>query len=86
MEDETLQSIRYSTFGQTASALNLRGTARNYEGIALQSIVFSQDQRVKDFVFSELNADAAGRVGFNLKLDLDPSLFNYADHLLTASP
>ncbi|MBI2100517.1 MAG: hypothetical protein HYT47_00635 [Candidatus Vogelbacteria bacterium] len=84
LEDETLQTIRYASFSQTGASLNLRGSARNYEGIALQSIVFSENSRVKDFVFSDLNVDAGGRVNFNLKLEVDPKLLNYLDALLSA--
>ncbi|MBI4136247.1 MAG: hypothetical protein HY481_01715 [Candidatus Vogelbacteria bacterium] len=84
LEAETLQTIRYSSFGQTGSSLNLRGSARNYEGIALQSIIFAGNSRVKDFVFSDLNADAGGRVSFSLKLEVDPKLLNYFDDLLSS--
>lgn len=86
LEDETLQSIRYSSFNQDGANLTLRGAARNYEGIALQSIVFSGHRTVKDFVFSDLNADAAGRVSFSLKLDLDPILLSYAAIIIPPWP
>ena len=84
LEDETLQSIRYSSFSQIGSSVTLRGLARNYEGVALQSIIFADDERVTDFVFSDLNVDATGHVSFNLKLDLDPSLFSYGNYLASS--
>ncbi len=87
LEDQTLQTIRYSSFSQTGASLNLRGSAQNYEGIALQSIIFAENSRVensrvKDFVFSDLNVDAGGRVNFSLKLEVNPKLLNYFDDLL----
>lgn len=87
LEAETLQSIRYTSFNQTGASLNLRGSAANYEGIALQSIIFAADRRrVKDFVFSDLNADVGGRVAFNLKLDLDPQQLSYFEALSSELP
>ncbi|MBI2097580.1 MAG: hypothetical protein HYT46_01435 [Candidatus Vogelbacteria bacterium] len=85
LEAETLQTVRYSSFSQTGPGLTLRGSAKNYEGIALQSIIFSEDRRVADFIFSDLNIDSAGRVSFNLKLDLAPAVLSYFGDL-TAEP
>ena len=64
--------------------MNLRGSAKNYEGIALQSIIFAENSRVKDFVFSDLNVEAGGRVSFSLKLEVDPKWLNYFDDLLSS--
>ncbi|MEK7552590.1 MAG: hypothetical protein AAB505_00585 [Patescibacteria group bacterium] len=89
LEDETLQSIRYSSFSQNGAGLTLRGMARNYEGIALQSNVLSdlvESRRLTDFVFSDLNADNAGKVGFNLKVDLNPELLTYAATVIPPLP
>lgn len=82
LEEKTLQTIRYSSFSQTGTSLTLRGSAKDYEGIALQSIIFAGNSLVKDFVFSDLNVDASGRVNFSLKLEVDSKLLNYFDDLL----
>lgn len=82
LEDETLQSVRYTSLNQTGTTLDLKGVAKSYEGVALQSIeFFEQPQVVENFLFSDVNADATGNVGFSLKLTLNPSLFSYVKNL-----
>ena len=71
IEGETLKSIKYTSFSQTGVDLNLNGVARNYEGVALQSIELSKNPLIKDFIFSGVNADQQGNVSFALKLTLD---------------
>ena len=87
LEEQTLKSIRYTSLTQTGASLTLRGQARDYEGVARQSIVFMAANRdIEDFVFSDLSADAAGRVSFNLKLDLNPKLLSYSEALISSLP
>ncbi len=82
LEDETLQSIKYTSLGQTGTTLDLKGVARSYEGVALQSIeFFKSPQLIESFLFSDVNADATDNVGFSLKLTLNPSLFSYVKNL-----
>ena len=82
LEDETLQSIKYTSFSQTGPVLDLKGVAKSYEGVALQSIELAGNQLIEDFIFSDVNADQEGNVGFTLKLTLDPSLFSYVKNLI----
>lgn len=82
LEKETLQSIKYTSLNQTGVILNLKGVAKSYEGVALQSMEFSNNQLITNFVFSDVNADLAGNVSFSLKLTLDPSLFSYVKNLV----
>ena len=87
LEDQTLKSIRYTGLTQAGASLTLRGLARDYEGVARQSIVFGAAYpTIQDFVFSDLSADATGRVSFSLKLDLDPKLLSYSDFINPALP
>jgi len=82
LERRTLQSIRYNSFSQQGETLNIRGTAANYEGIALQSNIFAKEQVAKDFVFSDLNTTSSdNRVGFNLQIEFSPLLFSYKAEL-----
>ncbi|HEY4476684.1 MAG TPA: hypothetical protein VJB69_01760 [Candidatus Paceibacterota bacterium] len=85
IEEQTLQSIKYTSFNQMGNTLDLRGVAKSYEGVALQSIEFANNQAlglIETFVFSDVNADQAGNVGFTLKLTLAPSLFSYLKNLV----
>lgn len=87
LEEQTLQSVRYTSLNQTGANLTLRGQARDYEGVARQSIVLmAADREVEDFVFSDLSADATGRVSFNLKLDLNPKLLSDSETLIQTLP
>ncbi len=81
LEDETLRSVKYTSLNQTGNMLDLKGVARSYEGVALQSIEFSESPMVEDFIFSDVNADATGDVGFSLKLTHDPTLLSYVKNL-----
>ena len=81
LEDQTLQSVKYTSFSQTGATIDLKGVAKSYEGVALQSIELANNQSVKDFVFSDVNADQAGNVSFSLKLTLDSALFSYVINL-----
>lgn len=85
LEDQTLRSVKYTSFNQTGNIVDLKGVAKSYEGVALQSIELekelSNSRLVKDFVFSDVNADQAGNIGFTLKLTLDPILFSYVKNL-----
>ncbi len=85
LETQTLKSIKYTSFSQTGTVFDLKGAAKSYEGVALQSIEFANEingsRLIKDFVFSDVNADQTGNVNFSLKLTLDPSLFSYVKNL-----
>lgn len=81
LEEQTLQSIKYTSLNQTGAVLDLKGVAKSYEGVALQSTELANNLLVKDFVFSDVNADQQGNVGFSLKLTIDPSLFSYVKNL-----
>src|SRR3989344_680347 len=43
LEAQTLQSIKYTSFNQTGTVLDLKGVAKSYEGVALQSIEFANE-------------------------------------------
>ena len=81
LENETLQSIKFTSFNQTGTTLDLKGVARSYEGVALQSNELAGNRLIESFVFSDVNADTLGNVSFSLKLTLVPSLFSYVKNL-----
>ncbi len=82
LETETLQSIKYASFSQTGRDIDLKGVAKSYEGVALQSNELNDNQLVETFIFSDVNADQNGNVNFSLKMTLDPSLFSYVGNLM----
>jgi hypothetical protein len=74
----TLETVRYTSVDYNNGTLNIVGTARSYEDIAVQSHVFDEERLIKSFIFSDLNLDGQGNVIFKLVVNLDPRVLKYA--------
>ena len=81
LEEQTLQTVRYNSLSYNGGKIDLQGSARSYESVALQSDVFADDVRVKDFIFSNLGANETGNVSFSLKLEIDPGILSFVKYL-----
>ncbi len=81
LEAQTLITVRYNSMNYSAGKLDIRGQARSYESIALQSIEFGKDPWVTNFIFSDLALDNVGNVSFSLKMDIDTELLSYVNNL-----
>ncbi|OHB24227.1 MAG: hypothetical protein A2542_02455 [Parcubacteria group bacterium RIFOXYD2_FULL_52_8] len=87
LERATLPSVRFRSFKYEYSdsapiGLKLTGVAQNYKSVALQSDVFTASgtaRPLNDIVFSDLNLDAQGGVGFNFTATVDPRLLSYRE-------
>mgnify|MGYP001601291959 CR=1 FL=1 len=83
LEDLTLKSVRFTKFTYEIPAdtgvltVKMTGSARSYTSIALQSDMLGRNKYFKDVVFSNLQLDAAGNVGFDLEFSIDPAFLNY---------
>jgi hypothetical protein len=55
----------------------MSGSASSYTSIALQSDMFGRNKYFQDVVFSNLQLDSAGNVGFDLEFTVDPAYVNY---------
>jgi hypothetical protein len=78
----TLQSVSFRDFSFKSNPDNsinvsMKGYAKNYPSIAVQSDVFGKTQYLKDVIFSDLNPDTTGNYGFTFSANLDPNLINY---------
>jgi hypothetical protein len=78
----TLQNVQYKsmdlkTVGDTVT-VTLKGIARSYASVALQSEAFNKTKGIKNPIFSELNLDQNGNIIFTVTSDLDPDVFNYS--------
>ncbi len=84
LEATTLRSIQYKDFSYTTKAgdasskepsliVDIRGTAKNYSTIALQSDAFSTNSLIKNPVFSNLTIDEKTRT-VNFKLTFSVSM------------
>ncbi len=87
--DSMLQTVRFSDLNYVSDTngkitLTARGQAVNYDSIAFQSDVISQKRFIKNPVFSDLNLDQSGNVGFNFNATVDPQLLFYKNNLPNA--
>ncbi len=57
----------------------MRGEAKNYAYVAVQSDILDADKYVLDHIFSNLSLDGVGNVTFDLFMTLDPTLVYYKD-------
>ncbi len=85
LEELTLKSVRFSKFayeigedGKTVT-VEMSGQARSYTSIALQSDMFGRNKYIQDVVFSNLQLDPQGNVGFNLSFNVDPAFLNFTN-------
>ncbi|MCU0660618.1 MAG: hypothetical protein MUD00_03365 [Candidatus Pacebacteria bacterium] len=91
LEDLTLKSVRFTKFGYEVDpdtnriTVKMSGTARSYTSIALQSDMLGKNKYFRDVVFSNLQLDAAGNVGFDLGFSVDPAYLNYSNTISAQS-
>lgn len=86
LERSTLQNVQFKSFDLSVSQdsgikISLKGIARNYASVALQSDSFNNTTGIKDPIFSDLNLDQSGRVSFSVAAYLDPNAFKYINLL-----
>ncbi len=91
LEDLTLKSVRFTKFTYEIPAdtnmltVKMSGSARSYTSIALESDMLGRNKYFQDVVFSNLQLDAAGNVGFDLAFTIDPAYLNYKNVMSGAS-
>ena len=82
---QTLQNVQFTQFTYTlaedgSADIELVGTAADFATLALQSDQLNASKTLKDVVFSGI-AVSNGKVSFDVKATIDPSLINYAKDL-----
>lgn len=82
LEQETLQSIRFTQFSYTLDEkdgpiITLSGLARGYSSVALQSDMFGKSKYFHNPIFSDMTPDTSGNITFNVTLNVDPELVGY---------
>lgn len=83
---ETLQNVQFTSFEYAlqddgSAAIVLDGIAGSFSTLALQSDQFGASQALSDVVFSGIKIETGGKVTFNVKATVDPTLLNYARNL-----
>ncbi|MDO8729301.1 MAG: hypothetical protein Q7K26_05470 [bacterium] len=81
LEMSTPKTVRFNDFHYTKTQegleLLIKGEARGYATLALQSDIFNKSQDFKDSIFSDLKLNAKGDVNFSFKTIIDPNLLSY---------
>lgn len=94
LENSTLKTVRFTQFEyQTTDKgleLNMRGQARGYSAVALQSEIFNKSPYFRNPIFADLDLDNVGNVTFSFRTNLDPSIVSYkkdvANMVITEEP
>jgi hypothetical protein len=91
LSQQTLQNVQFTAFtlelqSDGSANMTLSGLADGFSTVALQSDQFGASKVLRDVVFSNIVVNQAGKVGFNVKAAVDPSLVNYAKALSAPAP
>jgi hypothetical protein len=90
LEISTLKNVRFTQFQyQTTEKgleVNMRGQARGYSAVALQSEIFNKSPYFKNPIFADLDLDERGNVTFSFKANLDPSILSYKKGVANMRP
>ncbi|MEK7187122.1 MAG: hypothetical protein AAB690_02395, partial [Patescibacteria group bacterium] len=81
LESSTLKSVRFTDFSYGTSPagveLVMKGQARSYAAVALQSDLFTKSSHFKNPVFSDLGLDESGNIIFTFRAIVNPNLISY---------
>lgn len=87
LEELTLANVSFEAFEYDMEdgnfAIQMKGVARNFSALALQSDVFGTNRYIVEPVFSDLDLDNLGNVTFSVSAKIDRGLINYEDNLPT---
>lgn len=82
LEEQTLQSLRFSDFSFSSdnagkASIVMNGEARDYRTVALQSDIFSRSPNLKNVSFTGLDLNDSGNVTFSFKANVVPEFLLY---------
>jgi hypothetical protein len=84
LEESTLKTVQFETFDYSVGAdgkvtISMRGNAKSYSSVALQSDLFGKNKMLQEAMFSNLDLDQKGNVTFSFTAYVDPTLLSYSD-------
>lgn len=91
LQSLTLQNVQFTSFSYTISSLEggivieMKGKAKNYATLVLQSDVLDESEQVKSSTFANLDLDGEGNVLFSLNIVFDAKSLLYKDSLQSLS-
>jgi hypothetical protein len=79
LEDSTLQNVRFDDLTlevaeDRTARIELSGVARNFNTLAAQSNAIAAEKQFKRSIFSGIDLNTNGTVGFTLTAELEPSV------------
>ncbi len=82
LESNTLKSIRFKSMNLSFSNdnivdLEMKGEARNFNAVALQSDLFSENKDFKNPLMSDIDLTSTGNVVFDFKSQVEPGFVLY---------
>ncbi len=81
LENSTVRTVRFTNFDYNSTdgilSLNMKGEARGYSALALQSEILNASPYLRDVVFADLSLNNQGMVNFSFKAKLDPSIISF---------
>jgi hypothetical protein len=91
LESKTLEAVRFTNFSYLMDegkkvSVTMKGEAKSYAAVALQSKILSEDKNFKNPQFSDLTINKDGNVIFLFKTNIDPTLLFYSTYTNTSAP
>lgn len=82
LEELTLKNIKFDLFNFTIKdsgqvGVSMRGKAKDYATVVLQSDILGQNRFLTSQIFSDVNLDSSGRVGFSFNALVDSNLISF---------
>ena len=86
LSEQTLEDVRFGSFEYTikedASAfVSLKGEAKDFSTVALQSDQFGGSKMLRDVIFSDITIGPEGGVGFSVSATIEPANLLYSKYL-----
>ncbi|HEV8666221.1 MAG TPA: hypothetical protein VN665_00020 [Candidatus Paceibacterota bacterium] len=83
LSTQTLSNVSFSSFTYAlnddgSANVTMNGTADSFATVALQSDQFGGNKLLKNVIFTNITADAAGHISFGVSATVDPSVLSYA--------
>ncbi|MDB5266621.1 MAG: protein of unknown function with transrane region [Parcubacteria group bacterium] len=90
LQSATMKNVKFTsfvfTFNEKGPSIAMKGMARGYAAVALQSDEFNKSKYIKTPVFSNLNLDDKGNVLFEFKANLDPQILAFKKDVVKSTP
>lgn len=79
LENITLQTVRFDSLklsvgDDRTTDIEMSGSARTFNALAVQSAAFAGEKRIKRAIFSDISVNDGGSVSFLMTAELDPRL------------